>query len=496
MRSSGTFRIDPVELLYFAAITLGFVVPAVQSSGGANPALVAPATAALLIGAGAALLIGGALRGGARGAAIYLSAPFVFFVLLSPGDRGVALRRPVLGHLASVAIIGAVLGIAVSLVVARWVGAAPPRLAVSGLLCGAAVAVARSAASLIGAGRKLRAVHAWLVSVLLVAWSGLDAATRHVTSPMGAVGQIAVGRSTIADLVVVGLTAAVLVVLALRWIGGLSIEGLGRRSEVTSSSRLAMAMNDVRWLLVARRSFRGERFRAGATRRPPRRLHAPALRRVWWGTARWPLRMWGRVGVAAAVAGVTLPLRSNVGALAIGGIALYLAALELCEALGQLADHAGLSETITADPARMRVRVVVAVAPLFVLWSSVVAAIGAVLDPEAIGRFGPAVLAASLVALASVTRSICRPVRPLVRPEDVRLPAEALGTRVMVAVAAPIAAPVLTYVALRATVLAQPFAVVASLLAAAAALIAAMFFAVVPEPLAAVRGALERRIFG
>lgn len=496
MRSAGTFRIDPVEFLYLAVITIGFVVPAIESSGGTRPPLIAPSTAALLIGAAVAVLVGGALRSGARGAALYVSAPFVFFVLLAPGDRGLALRRPVLSHLASAAVIGAVLGLAVSLLVARWVGVASPGLAASGLLCGAAVSIACSAAGLIAAGRKMRSAHAWVMSAILLAWSGVDAVTRRVTSPMGAVGQLAVNSWRLADLVMIGLTAATLVVLALRWIGGLSIEGLGRRSETTSSSRLSMAMNDARWLLVTRRTLHGERFRTGATPRPPDRLHAPAILRVWWGTARWPLRMWGRVGAAAIAAGLLLPLRSNVGALAIGGIAMYLAAFELSEALGQLADHAGFSETIAADPARTRVKIVAATAPLFVLWSGVVTIIGSWLHSDAVGRFGPAVVAASLVALAATTRSICRPVQLLVGPDDVRLSPEALGARVMFAVGAPMVAPVLTYVLISATVLPQLLAAMVSLAVGVAAVLTAMFFAVIPEPLAAARGVIERRFFG
>ncbi|MCU1357062.1 MAG: hypothetical protein JWM89_2480 [Acidimicrobiales bacterium] len=350
-----------VDALYQVYITgLVAVVAVVAVSGLTGDEKLGPvaradvsARGAAVAGLVAALAILLGLRSGSRGGPLALEQPDVRHVLLSPVDRGVALRGPAIRQLRFLVAVGAAVGAtAGQLAVRRLPGNAAEWLLV-GALFGVTVVGLGFGSALVASGTGLKGWMATGIGGLLVAWSIGDALDRLPTAPATFAGRLALWPMHVDAIGIVGTVLAVgLVGAGLRLVAGASLEAAERRTELVGQLRFAVTLQDLRTVLVLRRQLAQERPRA----RPwipglRRRATFPVFRRGLRSIARWPVSRLGRVVVLAAVAGLALrgAWSGTTPLVVLAGFALWVAALDAVEPLGQEIDHPGRTDSFPFD---------------------------------------------------------------------------------------------------------------------------------------------------
>lgn len=443
-RENRTAKIEPFDAFYQAYVTALIAGMAVLAAGGwlgDERASVAPRVlahdGAAVLAVVSAVAIATGLRSGARGGPFAVETPDVRHVLLAPVDRGSALRNAALRQLrflaASATAGGATAGVLAS---HRLDGGA-----LAWTATGAAYAVATLSVSLGAAwcasGARLAPPLATLASVLLIAASVL-AARADVPGPTTPLGRLGVLPLHSDPLLVgtVAVAAGVLLAGGARLLARSSLERLSRRSSLIGELRFAATMRDLRTVMVLRRQLTQERPRSRPwVRVPGVGSLPPVIRRDVRALVRLPasraVRLAGAIGVAA-VCGVGV--WHGVTALAIvGGLAGFLAGLELLEPLAQDLDHPHLLDL--APVAKGPVHALHLVVPSVVLVACALA-VGVPLG-AAMGGDAPAIAAlfAVSVALASVAGaagSILRDSDPgSLAIDELMLPPEAMGMRLL-----------------------------------------------------------------
>lgn len=292
------------------------------------------------------LLMG--VRSGTRGGPVALEGQDVHHLLLGPVDRGFTLRRPAVSILAYGIIGGAVIGgLVAGLLDQRLSGAAMPWFG-SGAVFGAATMALALGGGLLTSSRITSKYVPLAIAFVLVVWAGADALGDAPTAPTTYLGRVVVWplRFDAVSLVPV-VVSAVLPVLGVLVIGGLSIEAARRRTALVGQLRFAVTQQDLRTVVLLRRQLASERPRGrpwipGLPRPIARRF--PVLARDIRSLARWPVVRIARVvvfgiGVGLAVRGLwagTTPL------ILVAGLLTYVAALDAEEPLAQEIDHPGL----------------------------------------------------------------------------------------------------------------------------------------------------------
>lgn len=362
-------QIDVMEVVYrvyvaaiFGAIALAVIAGAVHDAnvsarGVEDIARAAPA----LLGLGVALAVLAGLRSGARGGPLAIEDAEVQYVLLAPIDRGLALRSAALRQLRIAVLGGAILGAVAGNFAFRRLPGSPVEWLACLAVFGAALPLCTLGAALLASGRRLRPVAAAAIGAVLLAWTVADVVLGTHTSPatmLGVLATLPLQSGTVAALSAVGVAlAAIAAALGLISLGGLSLEAARRRATLTAQLRFSASVQDIRTVVLLRRQLASEHPR----RRPWVRLGTPTLsrrpvwRRGWQSLLRWPASRLGRVlavglaagAVAAAAWAGTTPL------LALVGIVLLIAALDLVEPLAQEVDHPLRRDLLPAPPASL-----------------------------------------------------------------------------------------------------------------------------------------------
>lgn len=368
-----------------------------------------------LLGLATALAVGIGLRSGSRGGPIALEGPDVRHVLMSPLDRGYALRAPAVRQLRFSVFIGAVVGAAAGIFAYRRLGHNPVAFAAAGGLYGAVTASLGVSVALLTSGRRVPKWLATLVALLLVAWSAADAADKvgHIHSPTNFAGRIGLWPMHFAPWGIVAVVVAVVAgVLGLRWISGLQIEAAERRTALVGQLRFAVTMQDLRTVLVLRRQLAMELprehpwFAEGSTR--PVRF--TATHRAWKGVLRWPAARLVRLLLLAAVAGFamrgawngTLPL------VVLAGLALWIGALDGVEAMAQETDHPSLRDSYPIERGLLYLRQLWTPVLVMVVVAVVAGAVGVLTGPTkgALVVAAIAVIPAAVAAMAGAAVSV------------------------------------------------------------------------------------------
>ncbi|NLD76773.1 MAG: hypothetical protein GX643_08905, partial [Acidimicrobiales bacterium] len=308
--------------------------------------VVADGPAALGVVAALAVLVG--LRSGSRGGPLALERADVRHVLLAPIDRGVALRGPAWRQLRFMAAVGAALGAAAGLLASQRL----PETTAEWLLAGAAFGVTVAG---LGFGSALVAggvgIPTWLSTALglgLVGWAVADVIDRIPASPTAFVGEIAIAPLDFDIFSVAGpLVALVLVGVGMLSVAGTSLEAAERRTSLVGQMRFAVTLQDLRTVMVLRRQLAQERPRSRPwVRGSSRPARNPIVRRAVRSIARWPVGRLVRVAGLAAIAG--LAMRGTWGGttplIVVAGLALWVAALDAVEPMGQEIDHPGRTD--------------------------------------------------------------------------------------------------------------------------------------------------------
>ncbi|MBW3651818.1 MAG: hypothetical protein KY458_14730, partial [Actinobacteria bacterium] len=269
------------------------------------------------VGAVVAVVLVLALRSGARGGPLALEAAEVRWVLLAPVDRDVALRRPALRQFRFAAFVGLVTGSVVGLLAYRRLVGPAGQWVAAGAALGALTAVAGTAVAMIASGRRLGRARASMAGAGLVVWSAVDLALGRATSPASVAGRAALwpleasarsgGPGPDAAVSALAAVAATVLLawLAIRWIGGISLEAAERRGRLVSHLRFAATFQDLRTVMLLRRQLSAEvprsrpwvslRPAVGAVTSPPGAAAARGAglvvwRRDWRAILRWPGR--------------------------------------------------------------------------------------------------------------------------------------------------------------------------------------------------------------
>ncbi len=376
-----------------------------------------PAALGLLV----ALAILAGLRSGSRGGPLALEKPDVRHVLLSPVDRGVALRGPAWRQLRFLTAVGAAVGaVAGQLALRRLPGNAAEWLAV-GALFGVTVVGLGFGCALLASGLKLPGWAASLVGGLLVAWAVADLVGTLPASPTSFVGTLPLWPVAFDPAGIVGPVLALLaVLLGMRFVAGTSLESAERRTSLVGQMRFAVTLQDLRTVLVLRRQLAQERPRSRpwipAVRRTPR---WPVLHRGVRSVARWPVSRIVRVLLMAFITGLCLRgvWHGTTPLVVLAGLAMWIAALDAVEPLGQEIDHPGRTDEFPLERGILYLRHL----PITIIVSMVVGAIAAGIAAAPIGSdipIGPAMVAGLSIGLLAACGAVVSVVQGAPEPVD------------------------------------------------------------------------------
>lgn len=443
-RQNRTAKVEPFDAFYQAYVTAliaGMAVLAASSWIGDERASVAPQVlahdGAAVLAVVSALAIAAGLRSGARGGPFAVEATDVRHVLLAPVDRGAALRSPALRQLRFLAGSATAGGAAAGVLASHRLDGGALAWTVTGAVYAVATLSVSLGAAWCASGNRLAPPSATLASALLVTASVL-AARADVPGPTTPLGQLGV-LPLRSDPVLVGavaLGACALLAGGARLLERSSVERLSRRSSLIGELRFAATMRDLRTVMILRRQLTQERPRSKPWIRVPGvGSLPPVIRRDVRALVRLPpsraVRLVGAVGVAA-VCGVGV-WQGTTALAAVGGLAGFVAGLELLEPLAQDLDHPHLLDL--APVPRGPVHALHLVVPSIVLVACALV-VGVPLG-MAMGGDAPAIasLFAVSVALASVAGaagSILRDSDPgALAIDELMLPPEAMGMRLL-----------------------------------------------------------------
>jgi hypothetical protein len=330
------------------ALLLIFGVPALLGGDALTAGAVdrfrddAPAVLSLVL----AIMLWVALASGARGAPLAPESADVMHLLLAPIPRVWVLRPLALRQWRAALTVGVLLGATTGSAAAGRLPAGPGAWIVFDALAGALVASLVWGTVALASARRLTARRASAIGFPLVVWAGVDAVAHTWSAPTSWVVSVAflpLHNLVPYAAVAAGIAVAIVVpVLALASIGGTALEPLVGRSALVSQLQFASKSQDARTVVLLHRELAMDQPRRRPWARLPVRAHVrrPAWRRGWHGYLRWPARRIVRVVVlSAAAVGVALLARSTPLLLAVGGIALFVAALDVLEPFAAEIDH-------------------------------------------------------------------------------------------------------------------------------------------------------------
>ena len=352
------------------------------------------------LGLAFAIAAGIGLRSGGRGGPLTLEAPTVQHELMAPVDRATVLRAPALKLLRFTAFAGACTGAVAAATGVRRLPTDPAAFVACAALAFAVAGVLAVSLAMIVSGRQLGRLAGNAGAAVLFAWSVVDLLAGTVTSPFTFLAQLVFAPvdGTPLDALPVVLTL-VAVPLAIAGVGGLSIDDARRRAGLVAQLRFAVTLQDIRTVVLLRRQLAQETARAtpwitlGRGGRTP-----PIWRRDWHSYLRFPPARIARVLALAVVAGLALAATWNgvYPVFVVAALALYLAAYDAVEPLGQEVDHPSRWDGMPSDhgrtllwhlPAAVVVMLVVctlaAAVSLVAVPSSVVLTLGPLLVPFA-----------------------------------------------------------------------------------------------------------------
>lgn len=344
--------------------------------------------APIWLGLAFAVAVGVGLRSGGRGGPLVLEAPVVVHELSAPVPRAAVVRGPAIKQLRFLAFAGAVVGAIIGELAARRLPVNPVASIVSGAATFALAGVLASATAMVLSGRRVRWWPANALAVLVIGWSLVDILTGVRTSPLTLLADLAFWPITFRPLAIIAvLLVALMVVLALRRIGDLSIEHALRRAGLVAQLRFAVTLQDVRTVVLLRRQLSQENprlrpwIRIGRARR--RSFIPPVWKRDWQSYLRFPLPRLARMVVMAAAAGLAIAAvwRGTIPAILLAGLALYIVAYDAAEPTAQEVDHPTRWESYPEAPGAFLLQHLAAAFAVMVLMSVVAGAAASILVP-------------------------------------------------------------------------------------------------------------------
>ena len=421
-RLSDVHWIDALYRVYMVGLATVIFVMLASSRLPTNRLTVAEAAdfadiAPMWLGLAFAAAVAVGMRSGGRGGPLVLEAPVVVHELNAPVPRSEVVRGPAIKQLRFMAFAGGVIGAITGELAARRL---PVNNVASIVCCAAAIALAGVLASAVAmtiSGRRIAWWPANFMAALLLIWSGVDILTRHATSPMTLLADIAFWPIRFSPLAIISiLLVGLLVFLGLRRIGELSIEHALRRAGLVAQLRFAVTLQDVRTVVLLRRQLSQENprlrpwIRIGRARR--RTFIPPVWKRDWQSYLRFPLPRLVRMCLFAALGGLALGAvwRGTIPAILLAGFALYIVAYDAAEPTAQEVDHPTRWESYPDAPGAFLLQHLAAAFAVMVIMCVVAGAAATVLVPfSVVWKVGlilivPVALAAAVSATISTAQ--------------------------------------------------------------------------------------------
>ncbi len=297
---------------------------------------------AAILGLAVALLVLLGLRSGAHGGPLAPESADVTFLLLAPIPRTEVLRPLAVRQLRGVVLVPAVGGAVAGSIASSALGGERVEWLLAGAAFGVLASLAVWGSALVASGVRLRARDANLVGALVVAWSVVDVASGHATSPTAQIGRVALLPLTWSALALVGIVLPLAIaIVGLVRVGHTSLEQLRDRARLVGELRFAATLQDMRSVIVLHRELAQELPRAKPWWRARATRGGPVWQRDWRGLARWPVsRVLRSVAFAVVVALAGVGLWHGIDALVLlAGVALFLLGVDAVEGLAQETDH-------------------------------------------------------------------------------------------------------------------------------------------------------------
>ena len=321
-----------------------------------------PAVAGALV----ALTLGAALRSGSRGGPLSLEAADVAHVMQAPIPRRVTLARPYTHQVRRGLYIGGLVGLCLGACARPFLLGSAGGWLGAGALIGALLGMTFTGLAATASGRGLPRPTASALLFALVAWSLVDLFGGFVSSPMTVIGSglflslpgnVVLTVAPFAGLAFLGVVVVTSVVFGRVGLGGTSLEQAERRTALVGELRFAVTTQDLRAALLLRRQLAAERPRLvpWVRVRSGSGLDSAIRIRGLRGIVRWPTGRIVRVALSAVVAGVCARMawEHTIPLILVPGLALYLVALDACEAMAQDVDHPDLAAMMPRHRGRL-----------------------------------------------------------------------------------------------------------------------------------------------
>lgn len=400
------------------------------------------------MGLAVALAIAMGLRSGSRGGPLALERPDVRHVLLSPVDRGVALRGPAWRQLRFLVAAGAGVGAtAGQLALRRLPGNGLAWMAVGAAFVVTLVVIGFGCA-LVASGLKLKGWIASLLGGVLVAWAAADLVGKAPTAPTSFAGRLAIWPLHVDLIGLVGpVLGLVLVGVGMRFVAGTSLEAAERRTALVGQMRFAVTLQDLRTVLVLRRQLAQEHPRSKpwirASGRTPK---FPVWHRGLRSVLRWPTSRLVRMLILAAVAGFALRgvWSGTTPLVVLAGLALWIGALDAAEPLGQEIDHPGRTDAFPLPRGELFVKHLPIAGAVSVTTGLLAAAVAAAPFGASVPA-GPAVITGIMAGVLAATGAVISVVQGAPDPVDTlsMVTPEIAGTRTVYRTSLPPAMAIL-----------------------------------------------------
>jgi len=317
-----------------------------------------------LVAAGVVFL---GLRSGAQGGPLSIESAEVVHALLAPVPRAAVLRRPAWQRLRAMAFAGALAGGTANQLLGRRVPDHPSLVgwALWGALAGALIGAAWVVAALVVHVTHLPRLAATALGYALIGWqvavlmSGSDA-----SGPFDAIGSVSLWWHRVHPIDLVWVAGFLAVAAAALWgVGRLSLEALVRRSALVAQLRFAVTLQDLRTVILLRRSLGHEHMRTAPWFPVPSLAQRNILvARGLRSLARFPLRRIVRMALAAVISSAALvgAHRGTTPLVVVAGLAMFLLGLELVEPLSQEIDQPDRTDALPIERSRLYTRHLVA----------------------------------------------------------------------------------------------------------------------------------------
>jgi hypothetical protein len=417
-------RFDAFYKAYLGAILSGIALYAIAGYFGDTPIRGAglesfTERAPAVIGLVIALAIAIGMRSAGRGGPLAFETADVRHVLLSPVDRVDAVGAVALRMLRHNAFIGLSAGAALGVIATRRLPEHPASWIAAGAACGLGAALMATGTTLAVASRKPKAWQADILALAIIGWAVADVVVPVELSPMSLVGDVAVWATQFSVLGIVGLVLAALAgFVGYKLSDAVSLESAERRAKLVGQLKFAATTQDVRTVMLLQRQLAQQGLRSKPRlklRKARPRTEATAgvvARRNLQSMLRWPLVRVARLFALFAVFGASIfgVWAGTAPLMVVGGLALWLAALDLHEGLAQESDHPDRLEGAPEQRGLVYLRHM-ALPALIVLVMTALAALPALLlgPPELQSVFGPLIVPLAALAVAGAALVVARP---------------------------------------------------------------------------------------